>query len=161
MIDSSPHASSDFFWTFHIWYKVMSNTCYIFSPWFLFLCSSQSATILTFTSETSLLLLLLKCLPSNPTKKLLVKTVEHKLEETFSDSMRRDVQLGHFILLSVLISQQLPKLTSPYFFGLLKWLLKLNRTTVRWFWTVNHFWNLGIVLLQLTSYKETFLHPPP
>ena len=140
----------------------MSNTCYIFSPWFLFLCFNQSATIFTFTSETSLiLLLLLKCLPSNPTKKLLVKIVEHKLEEAFSDSMRGDVQLGHFILLSVSISLQLPKLTSPYFFGLLKWLLKLNRTTVRWFWTINNFWKLGIVLLQLTSYKETFMHPPP
>ena len=161
MIDSSSHASSDFFWTFHIWYKVMSNTCYKFSPWFLFLCSSQSATILTFTSETSLILLPLKCLPSNPTKKLLVKIAEHKLEETFSDSIRRDVQLGHFILLSVLNSQQLPKLTSPYFFGLLKWLLKLNRTTVRWFWTINHFWKLEIILLQVTSYKAPFLHPPP
>ena len=43
-------------------------------------------------------------------KKSLVKIVEHKLEEAFSES-KRDVQLGRFILLSVPISQQLPRLT--------------------------------------------------
>ena len=42
-------------------------------------------------------------------KKSLVKIVEHKLDEGFSDSIR-DVQLGRFILLSVPISQQLPTL---------------------------------------------------
>ena len=77
--------------------KVMSNTCYIFSPLFLFHCSSQVATNFTFTSETSFMLLLLKLLPSNGLKKLLVKIVEHKL--------------GRFILLSVPIPQQLPRLT--------------------------------------------------
>ena len=75
--------------------KVMSNTYYIFSPLFLFHCSSQVATNFTFTSDTSLTLL--KCFPSNGTKKLLVKIVEHKL--------------GRFILLSVPISQQLLRLT--------------------------------------------------
>ena len=88
----------------------MSNTCYILSPLFLFHCFKQVATNFTFISETSLILLLIKCLPSNATKKSLVKTVEHKLEEVFSDSIR-DVQLGRFILLSVPISQQLPRLT--------------------------------------------------
>ena len=88
----------------------MSNTCYMFSPLFLFHCLSQVATNFTFISKTSLLLLLLKCLPSNATKKSLVKIVEHKIEEAFSDSIR-DVQLGRFILLSVSISQQLPRLT--------------------------------------------------
>ena len=88
----------------------MSNTCYICSPLFHFHCFSQVATIFTFISETFLILLLLKCLPSNATKKSLVKIVEHKLEETFSDSIR-DVQLGRFILLSLPISQQLPRLT--------------------------------------------------
>ena len=43
-------------------------------------------------------------------KKSLVKIVEHKLEEAFFDSIR-DVQLGRFILLSVPISQQHPRLT--------------------------------------------------
>ena len=85
----------------------MSNICYIFSPLFLFHGFSQFAT----NSETSPVLLLLKSLPSNATNKLLVKIVEHKLEEAFSDSLR-EVQLGHFILLSVSISQQLPDLPS-------------------------------------------------
>ena len=39
-------------------------------------------------------------------KKSLVKSVEHKLEEAFSDVIW-DVHLGRFILLSVPISQQL------------------------------------------------------
>ena len=43
-------------------------------------------------------------------KNSLVKIVEHKLEEAFFDSIR-DVQLGRFILLSVPISQQHPRLT--------------------------------------------------
>ena len=43
-------------------------------------------------------------------KKSLVRIVEQKLEEAFSES-KRDVLLGRFILLSVPISQQLPTLT--------------------------------------------------
>ena len=88
----------------------MSNTCYIFSPLFLFHCFSQVATIFMFNSESSLILLLLKCLPSNAMKNSLVKNVEHKVEEAFSES-KRDVQLGRFILLRVPIPQQLPRLT--------------------------------------------------
>ena len=89
----------------------MSNTCYIFLPFFLFHNFSQVATNFSFTSENSPILLLLKCLPPNATEKLLVKIVEQKLEETFSDGIR-DVQLGRFILLSVPISQQIPRNTS-------------------------------------------------
>ena len=89
-----------------------NNTCYIFSPLFLFLCCSQNANNLRFTSENSLILLLLNCLPSNATKKFTRKMVEHKLEEAFSDSIRGDVQGRRFVLLIFLISQQLPKLTS-------------------------------------------------
>ena len=63
----------------------MNSTCYIFSPLFLFHWCSQVVTNFTFTSETSVILLLLKCLPSNTTKKSSVKNVEHKLEETFTD----------------------------------------------------------------------------
>ena len=85
----------------------MSNTCYVFSPLLLFHCFNQVATNFTFISETSPILLLLKCLPAHATKKSLV---EHKLEEAFSDSIR-DVQLGRFILLSVRISHQLPRHT--------------------------------------------------
>ena len=40
-----------------------------------------------------------------------VKNAEHKLEELFSDSIRGDVQLGRFILLTVTFYQQLPRLT--------------------------------------------------
>ena len=70
----------------------MINTCYKFSPVFLFHCFSQVATNFRFTSENSLILLLLNCLRSNATKKSHVKIVEYKLEEAFSDGIR-DVQL--------------------------------------------------------------------
>ena len=95
----------------------MSSTCYILSPLFLFHWFSQFVTKFTFTSETSVLLLILKHLPSNTVKKLLVKNVEHKLEKAFFDGIRGDVQLRHIILLSVSISQQLPRLTFLYFFS--------------------------------------------
>ena len=147
------------FWSFHIWYKVMSHTCYIFSPFFLFHCFRQVATNFTLTSETSVTLLFLRCLPSNAKKKLIVKIVEHKLG-AFFDGLRRYVQLGHFILLSVPISQQLPRLTSFYFFSFLKWPLKLDctfRWQVTWFWKNNPFWKLEILLLQVTSYKAPFM----
>ena len=103
-------------WSSHIWYKVINSTCYTFSPLFFFHWCSQIFTNFTFTSETYVILLLLKCLLSNATKKSLVKIVEHKLEETFSDVIC-DVHLRRFILFSVPISQQLPRLTSPYFFS--------------------------------------------
>ena len=97
----------------------MSTTCYLFSPLFFFHCFSQVATNFTSTPETSLILLLLKCLPSNTTiKKSIVKIVQNKLEEAFSDGIR-DVQLGRFILLNVPISQQLPRPTSLSFFSFL------------------------------------------
>ena len=54
--------------------------------------------------------------------------MEHKLIEAFSDSLRGDVQLGRFILLSVSISQQLPRLALLYFFSFLNWSLKLDCT---------------------------------
>ena len=105
----------------------MSDTCYIFWPVFLFHCFSQVATNFTFTSETSLILLFVEFISSNATKKSLVKTGEHELEEAFSD-VKRNVQLGSFILLSVPISQQLASLTLPYFFSSLNWLLKPDCT---------------------------------
>ena len=101
----------------------MSNTCYLFSPLFLSHCFGQVATNFTFTSETSLILLLPICLPSIATKKSLLEIVERKLEEAFSDGIR-DVQLGRFILLSVPIFQRLPRLTSLSFFSFLNWPLK-------------------------------------
>ena len=98
----------------------MSIFCYFLSPLFPFPCFSQIATKITFTSETSVILLLIKCLPSNAKEKLVVKLVEHKLEETFFDGIRGDFQLGHFILLSVPIFEQVPRLTYFYFFSFLK-----------------------------------------
>ena len=42
---------------------------------------------------------------------LSARAVDHKKEETILDGTRRDVQRGHFILPSVPISGQRPKLT--------------------------------------------------
>ena len=108
----------------------MSNTCFTFLPLFVFHCVSQVATNFTFTSETSLILLLLKSLPSNATKNSLVKIVEHKLKKAFSDGIQ-DVQLGRFISLSVAICQQLPRLTSLSFLSFLYWSLK-HDCNFRW-----------------------------
>ena len=105
----------------------MNSTCYIFSPLFLFHWFSQDVTNFTFTSETYVILLILKCLPSNATKKSLVKNVEHKLEELLSDIIW-DVHLERFILLSVPVSQQLPRLTLLYSFNFLNWPVKLDCT---------------------------------
>ena len=52
---------------------------------------------------------------------------EHKLEEAFSDGIR-DVQLGRSILLSVPISQQLPRLIALYFFSFPNWPFKRDCT---------------------------------
>ena len=126
-VDFSFYVWSVLLWSFHIWYKVKSSTCYICSPIFLFHWFSQFVTNFTFTSEAPVILILLKLLPSKPLKKRLVKNVEHKLEEAFSDVIW-DVHLGRFILPSVPISQQLPRLNSLYFFTFLNWSLKLDYT---------------------------------
>ena len=44
-------------------------------------------------------------------KKLFAKNVEHNLEEAILDAAQKDVQLVIFFVLSVLISQQRPRLT--------------------------------------------------
>ena len=116
-----------FLWFFHIRYRVMNSTCYIFPPLFLFHWCSQVVTNFTFTSDTYVIQLSLKCFPSNATKKSLVKIVEHKLEETFSYVIW-DVHLGRFVLLSVPISQQLPWLAWLYFFSFLNRSLKFDCT---------------------------------
>ena len=165
LIDSSSYCWSFHFWTFHIWYKVMSKTCYIFPPLFLFLCFSQVATNSTFTSETSLVLLVLKCLPSDATKKSLVKTVEHKVEEAFSNSVRGHVQLGHFILFRCpnfsTISQTYLSLTLWFYQMTVETWLHLSLTTVRCFWTIIHSWKLGNIPLQVASYKAPFTQFSP
>ena len=137
----------------------MSNTCYIFSPLFLSHCFSQVATNFTFTSETSLILLWLKCLPTNATKKSLAKIVEHKSKKAISDGIR-NVQLGRFILLIVPISQQFPRLTSLYFFSFLncRWILTAPfLENIQGCWTIIHSWKLENIPLQLTSYNATFM----
>ena len=53
-------------------------------------------------------------------EKILVQIMEHKLEEVYFDGIRTDVQLGYFILLSIPISQQLPRLNTVYLFSFLK-----------------------------------------
>ena len=98
-------------------------------------------------------------------EKLVVKNVQHKPEEAFSDGTRGDIQLGRFILLSVAISYQLPRHTSPYFFSFLNWPLKhdcvFRWETFEWFWTFNHSWKLEIFLLQATSYRAPFMQFSP
>ena len=93
------------FWSFYKRYKVMSIICYMIWSLFLLESFSQLATKITFTSETSVILLLYNCLPSNAMKNFFVKFVERKLEEAFFKGIRRDIKLGHFILLSVPISK--------------------------------------------------------
>ena len=142
----------------------MSNTRYIFLPLFRYQCFSQVATNFTFTSKTSLVLLFFKCLPSNATKKSLVKSVEPKLEEAFSDVIW-DVQLGWFILLSVPISQQLFQtyLALLLLFSQLAietW-LHISLTRFRGFWTFIHSWKLEATPLQVTKYNASFLNFSP
>ena len=105
----------------------MSSTCYSFSPLFLLDWFSQVVTKFRFTSEIYVILRTLN-FTSNAAKNLRVKNVEHKLEQSLFYSIRGDVQLRHFILLSVPVSQQLPRLTSFYFFSSLESLLKLDCT---------------------------------
>ena len=127
----------------------------LFFRWF-----NQVVTKIMFTAEIFVILLVLKFLPSNAAKKLLVKNMEHKLEKAFSDGIRRDVGFRHFILLSVAISQQLLTLTSLYFSSFFEWPLKLNNTfccqNLRWLSTTNLSWKLEIFFVQVTIYKALF-----
>ena len=93
--------------------------CYLILPFLLLHGFSQVASNFTFTSETSVLRLILKCFSSKATKKPCVKIGEDKIEEVLIHGIRRDVQLGHVVSLYVLSSQQLPRLTSLYFFSFL------------------------------------------
>ena len=95
----------------------MSNTCYVVLLLFLFDCFSQVATNFTFTAETSLILLLLKNLPSNARQKSLVKFVDHKLEEAFSDGILDLNWDTSFYSVSQFLNNfpDLPRLTSLLF----------------------------------------------
>ena len=152
-------------WSFRIWYKVMSRTCYIYSPLFLLHWFSQIVTNFTFTSETYIILLLFKLLTSNAAKKLLVKNVEHKVEQAFFWKHRRRCSTGtlHFT--------QCPNFptTSQTYLSLLLYIsqttveiwLHLSLATVKWFWTIDHAWRLEIIALLVTSYKASFMQFEP
>ena len=64
-------------------------------------------------------------------RKITSKTVEHKKEEAFSESIPGDVQQWHLISLNFSPSQQLPRFISLNFFSFPKWPLKFN-CTFRW-----------------------------
>ena len=142
MVGVSFHGWFFFLWAFLMKYKVLRSNCYIFSSIFLFHWFNQLVANFTFTSETYVTLLLLIFFPSKAAEQLFVKNLELKVEWAFFDGIRGDAQLTHFILLSVPISQQLPNLTSLYFFGFLEWPLKLDCTFC---------WQLSGVFEQSTS----------
>ena len=127
MIDSSSYGWSFLFWTFHIWYEVMRTFCYIHSPLFFFFAWVKLPQTLSLLQKLLFNYHFSTVFPQTNFW-LLVTTVEDKLIEAFSDSMRKEVQLERFDLPSIPISQQLPRLTSPYFVRFLKWPLKLDCT---------------------------------
>ena len=109
----------------------MSNTSYVLSPLFLFLCFSQNANNFRYTPETSPILLLLNCLSPNATKRLLVKLWNTNYKKHFPTAYQ-EMFNGNDSFCS--ISQFLnnfPRLTSLYFFSFPNWQLKLN-CTIRW-----------------------------
>ena len=127
MIDSSSHGWSFLFWTIDIWYKILSNTCYIFPPLIFFHCFSRVATNFTFTSETSLILLLLKCLSSNATKKFTRENCETQTKRNiFWRQMRCSTGTLHFTQCPNFSTTS--RLASVYFFSFLNWPLKLDCT---------------------------------
>ena len=125
LIDSSSHVWSFLFWTCHVWYKVKSNTCYIFSSIFFFMASVKLLHTLHLLQKFFVYYFYLNVFRQTQQNKSLMKSLEHKQEEAFSDVIW-DVQLGRFILLSVPFSQQLPSLTCLYFFRFLNWPSKLD-----------------------------------
>ena len=153
-------------WSFHICYKVMSSTCYIFSPFFHFQWFSQVVTNFMFTAETYVILLLLKCLSLKATKKSLVKIVEHKLEEAFSDViryMRCSFGTLHFTECPNFSTTSQTYLTLLLYYSQLvveTW-LHLSLTTFRGFWTIIHSWKLEIIPLQVTSYDAPSMQFSP
>ena len=123
MVVLSFHGLFFLLWSFHKWYKAMKNTCYIFLSIFFPLLQSGCCKLYVYfrnfcsTTDT-------KLSSSKPNKKLLEKIVKANLQEVLYDGVRKSVQLEHFNLLSVPVSQQLPRLIFPYFFRILKWPLK-------------------------------------
>ena len=82
-----------------------------FSSLFNLHCYHQVASIFTLISDYFVNLLLLKCLHSIETKKLLVRIVVPKLQSLILGVTGRDVQLEHCVVPTVPISQQSTKTT--------------------------------------------------
>ena len=158
----SLHVCSFFLWSFHLWYKVISSTCYIFSSMFLFHWFSEVVTIFTFTSETSVILLFLQFLPSNPAKKLLVKNVKHKLEKSlfWRHKRRCSSEILHFTQCPIFstTSQTYLSLLLQFSQMTVETCLDFSLTAVRCFRIINLSWKLETILLQVTSYKAPLKH---
>ena len=87
LFDSSCYGWSVLLWSFHLWYKVMSKTCYIFFAFISFSllqsnCYKLYLFFRNFCTTTST-----QRFHSKATTKLLVKLVEHQLEEEFFDGV--------------------------------------------------------------------------
>ena len=74
----------------------MSNTCYVFSTFFFFIASVKLLQSLRLLQKLLLYYYYYSNVFRQTHEKSLVKNVEHKLQEAFSDGIR-DVQLGRFI----------------------------------------------------------------
>ena len=116
MIDSSINGCSFFLWLFFPcmvflymvrMYWVPLITC--FSPLILLHASSQVTINFTSFSENSVLLLSIKCLPSNASKSLRENVVVTNLQTSILLVTRRVVLLGHCILPRAQIFPQNPK----------------------------------------------------
>ena len=102
------------------WKTLATYFCHYFFPLLQSGCCKLYVYFRNFCSTTDT-----KLSSSKPNKKLLEKIVKDNLQEVLYDGVRKSVQLEHFNLLSVPVSQQLPRLIFPYFFSFLKWPLKL------------------------------------
>ena len=87
-----------------------------FSPW-LVTVQFQKLQLNCFGPHCPACNWIWQTLPLVSTRKLLMKLLEHKLEEASLDGTRGDVYMGHFIIISVPVSQQIPRLPPFYLFS--------------------------------------------
>ena len=117
-------------WSFHIWYKVKSSTCYTFSPFFFFIGSVKLLQLLRLLQKLLLYYYNSNFFPLTQQKETSEKCATQTRIGLFWRLKRRcSTETIHFTY--VPISQQLPRLTSLYFFSFLEWALKLA-CTFRW-----------------------------
>ena len=150
-------------WSFHKRYKVMNSTCYIFPPLFLFHWCSQVVTNFTFTSETYVILLLLKCLPSNATKKSFVKLWNTNWKKHFLTLYEMFIWDASFYSVFQFLNNfpDLPRFTSLVF-SIGRWnLTALFLDNIQGFWTIIHSWKLEIFPLKVTSYNAPLIQISP